>query len=332
MNIHDLYNIKLFYICTLYVEILTVLSMTSIRLFTLVGCSKSNSKSTITTEKLSLDFQKEYSIDAEAKSFPALIDIEDFFVCGNSLVCFSDLDTFAVHCFNLNDFSFQNKLGKRGEGPNEFIEPNIIKSKESISENNIVDSWRFKIIYNNDTIRIDNGLPNDISEINNHLLGYYTLEAGDRCLKIFDKDLKTVTDSISMGSLSEDLKMKPFNWATNGKQIVISFINENIISILHPDIFDNDILLLKGSNLPSGKIAFLSPVCAEDKFYVINNNEVDFKTSSGESEIWSFDYEGNPIERIKTNIIATRMCYDNSNNRLILRGREDDVLYTIHLN
>lgn len=312
--------------------------MTKIRLFiflgvliSLVGCSKSNSEYNIITEKLSLDFQKEYSIEQEAKSFPALIDIEDFFACGNSLVCFSTLDTFAVHCFNLNDFSFQKKFGKRGQGPNEFIEPILIKSNESISDENIVDSWRFSIIYKNDTIRINYDLPNSISEINNHLLGYYTLEAGDRCFKIFDKDLKTVTDSISMGSLSEDLKMKPFHWGTNGNLIIFSFLNENIISILSPAISDKDILLLNGSKLPSDKIAFLSPVCTEDKFYLISNHEVDFKTNSGESEIWSFDYEGNPIERIKTNIIATRMCYDSNNNKLILKGLEDDFLYTIHL-
>lgn len=301
-------------------------------LFTLVGCSKSNSEYNIITEKLSLDFQKEYSIELEAKSFPALIDIEDFFACGNSLVCFSELDTFAVHCFNLNDFSFQKKLGKRGEGPNEFIEPNLIKSNEVISDENIVDTWRFKIIYKNDTIKINNDLPNSISEINNHLLGYYTLADGDRCFKILDKDLKAVTDSISMENLGEDLKMKPFQWGANGKQIVFSFLNENVISILYPAISDKDILLLKGSKLPSDKIAFLSPVCTEDKFYLISNHEVDFKNTSGESEIWSFDYEGNPIERVKTNIIATRMCYDGNNNQLILKGLDDDVLYTMHLN
>ena len=180
-------------------------------LFTLFGCSDTNSKYNIITEKLDLNFPTEISLSPEPKSFPAIIDIDDFSVCGNSLVCFSTLDTFAVHCFSLKDFSFEKKLGKRGEGPGEFIEPILIKSKDSISDKNIADTWRFRIIYKNDTIRINNDLPNSLLEINNHLLGYYTLEAGDRCFKLFDKDLKSVTDSISMGSLSEDLKMQPFH-------------------------------------------------------------------------------------------------------------------------
>lgn len=312
--------------------------MKKYRLYTAIGvilafisCKSDESKSGIIKRDMNTDFYVEISGLPQEVSFPAIIDVADFFVSEDELVCFSELDTFAVHCFNLDNFSFIEKFGKRGEGPDEFLEPDVVKTHSSSI--NVVDAYKFKILTENDTVEIKNDLPNQLEMLDNDNLGYYTLDevAGDRCLKILDMDKKAVSDSIFLNDISPDLKMKPFFWSSNGDKVVISFINANMLAILDAKSGLKNGLLLKGPELQSGQIAFLSVECTDDAFYVLNISNVDMENGMGESEIWKFDYDGNPLMKIKTGIVATRMCYNPRDNQFILKGTDDDVLYLMDM-
>lgn len=317
-NINTIYKLRFcFYIVINFVII------------TLAACKDNESERDIIKMNLTTFFPKEITVSAKEVSFPAIIDIADLFVSGDELVCFSDLDTFAVHRFDLEGFSFKDKSGRRGEGPDEFLEPAVIKTHSPHFD--IVDAYKFKILTENDTVEFKNDLPNELAMLDDSKIGYYTLDAGDRCMKILDLNKKVVCDSIFLNDISPDLKMKSFFWSSNGDKMVMSFINVNMLVILDVKSGLKKGLQLKGSELQPGQIAFLTVECMDDAFYVLNISNVDMKNGTGESEIWKFDYEGNPLMKIKTGIIATRMCYNNHDKQFILKGQEDDVLYLVDI-
>lgn len=289
----------------------------------LLSCKDRGVRQDILQKQMPDLFPLEVSARVQSFPFPAVIDVENFFVCEKKLVCESSLDTFAIYCFDLNDFSYIDKCGKRGEGPDEFLAPMIIKSQDKWD--NIADGAKSRLYVNGETLDIRPDLPNQIAVLNPHSVGYYCLAGGDRCFKIFDLKQNNVTDSLFLTDISPELGASPFSWSSNGNKIVLSFFKECKLAIFdnNEGLISNGILL-NGSKSQDSMVVFGSIDCADDVFFVLNQSNVDFQNNSGESEIWGFTYDGEPVIKIKTGMIINRICYDKSNNRLIIINADDD--------
>jgi len=283
-------------------------------------------------EKYSISDVAITDLTASRDSIPSIIDIEDLFISGNRLICKSELDTFAFHCFDIPNFKALSKYGKRGEGPGEFIEPGILET--SSDDIYLIDNLKHRMINTgiSDTITLPPTLVNSPKIIGDDVIGYYSLSNGCRNFYTYDIKKLMVLDSLNVTSFIESNPRSPFFWDANGGKVVIAFNTEDQILICDTNNGKIEkVIILKGE-LASGTPAFFDVVCIKDYFAVLTNrNKSDNGLQSG-GEIIVYDYDGVPLQRYRMEFTGRRISYDPQRQNFIITGMNDDYIYIVSLN
>ncbi len=252
-------------------------------------------------------------------------DIVELVYSDSGVICVSDLDSFAFHVLDPVSFKETKKLGKRGEGPGEYLEPELVVPLSNRMM--VADCWRHHIIEGKDTLKYGSDVINMAGEISRSLLGYTVLGENGYVFKIYDMENQKTWDSIDCSEISPDIKDSPLFWSTNGKHIVAAFLKSNVILIagLGQEAMKN-LTVLRGG-LDGHEFAYSCVVCLDDGFIVLSQEDVDFKTGTGNSKIKRFDYDGNALSCIDTGMVGYLFTYDRKNKRVIMASN-DDRLYT----
>lgn len=272
------------------------------------------------------------AISSEKVPLPITIDVSDIVMIGSSIACISEQDTFAIHLLDAKNFSPLSKFAKRGEGPGEYLEPEIVVPLDS--NLSIVDCWRSRVydISMGDTLYLDTDLPNQIRETGKHQYGYIILNGREHLFKIMDFRTGEITDTLSMSTVSPELNDSEYFWATNGKKAVFAFLKKRTVLIfdLKDGVLKNGNML--NSSLNEGEFAYSGVACLNDRFALLSHTGVDFEKGTGNSGIEIYDYDGKPIQHIETDLITKRFVYDTENKRFVLTGIDDEFLNIIPYN
>lgn len=295
---------------------------------TITGCNRQNTGVNYPKEvKYDIAKMPDTMVDAEGDSLRVLIDVEEILMDGGDIICVSNLDTFAFHRLDADKLTEKEKFGRRGDGPGEFLSPKMLKPLHG--DPYLIDSWKYRMLSMdlNDTIPYGNRLFNQPKEVDFPLIGYYTLDHGFREFVLYDVKNDVTTDSIDFQTIDEELKDQSLFWDTNGKKIVATFLEYDMIIIF--DVVDGHLsnpVICRG-RFGKGENFLLSVACLDDKFAVLTcPGELD---DSAVSKIVVFDYDGNLLTKLNPDILAGRMIYDKENSRFILSGFSTEALYKV---
>lgn len=252
-------------------------------------------------------------------------DIAGLVYSDSGVICVSDLDSFAFHVLDPVSLKETKKFGKRGEGPGEYLEPELVVPLSGRMM--VADCWRHHIIEEKDTIKYGSDAINMAGEISGSLLGYTVLGENGYVFKIYDMENEMTRDSIDCSVISPDVKDSPLFWSSNGKHIVAAFLKANIMLIAGLEQGAIKGLTVLRGGLDGHEFAYSCVVCLDDRFIVLSQEDVDFKTGTGSSKIKAFDYDGKALSCIDTGMVGYRFTYDRKNKRVIMASN-DDLLYT----
>lgn len=286
-----------------------------------------------------ITFEKEFSIHAQKKQITQLISPGFISVKGNYffITNLASSDSL-IYCYETPNLIFSGGFGKKGKGPDEFVGfPMFCKSTnnylyirgytpmsikkitvDDLDSMTVINEFKLQKYENinqpsifNDSIFIYNAFPNSLSIKkydlkNNKLYGVIDFK--------IDRNEKDLFYASNRGILS-----------SNGSVIVYAYMFKKQI-----DIYDMNSLKLKLSIKDNNKkikpqvpmsfnddkniYHYQDIVTGENYFYALYQGTTNKKCTLSSSVIEVYNYEGNPIAKLKFDIAPNPFVVDEKNN------------------
>lgn len=270
-----------------------------------------------------------------------IIDIDNFSVEDSVLILYNMTASPFFKVVDTKTMKHLYSFGEKGNSGNEFISPHLIANGEGFFH--ILDNSK-KMYYkmSGDQIaekrKMSNfDLVNDSKFIRYPYIGYVVLEKDSVVWKIQNIDNGEITcrKSFHDERSKEKVYLNDICWDTyKGKaviagmhkeQLIICELNEKSGTITTEKIFTNEDAAFDGD------ATYYSDVVCDDFIYLLSMRNIDVN-GEGESEIEVYDYNCNPVKKIKLGISARNMALDKANGQLILFSPDDDEsLYLIKI-
>lgn len=299
----------------------------------LASCSPGKDREV--TKKMPANFPEQVNLEVNEAEFPLIARVEQLFLRDTTIIAQTILTEYGAYCLGYESLNITDSLYKIGQGPNEFVSPSILPIGNDSMFVKSFDSWW---VFENNSILSSGKMPpmvalNDPSVLEFPILSGYTLNRSDGTFVLtVDIQKEVVLDSLTIPNLPDGTPNKFFMSATpKGDKIVLAFSNENKIIIV--DMVDNMFgkkTTIEGYTAEGG-LYYFGVNAANDKFYVINNNDIDLETGAGQSKIQVFDYEGNALKEYILPVCMYNPAINLSNGKAVSMGL-DDTIYRYDLN
>lgn len=272
-------------------------------------------------------------------SLPTILEIEEWGIDDSYLFCRSN-NTDIFYQFNNQKFNVIDSFGTIGQGPNEYINPKLVKSNQN---NIIITDLAKNTLKNLNTNREYhwNGFCiNSPIDISHNIIGYTSLQKSNRIFYTYDLISQKNVDSLNISHGENTSKNIPLNFkvASNGEFTVIVKEFSDDIYIIKLDkngSFQRIKCLSSQSELSKIKPYYIGVECGEDYFYVLSMKNNIFDNSGdcfGKSTIDIYDYSGKAIEQIMLEFTPRKILLDQNNNRLLALSIVDEHIHIINLN
>lgn len=293
-----------------------------------VGCSDSDKlHDWDLCEEKSSDFFQKYSIQTRSISTDAILSIDEWLLDDTLVVCATHKNEYCFYRLHVDSFHLIDSLGKRGNGPDEFVFPQI--SSHSSGVYYVIDNGRNKSYFmNKDNItpirtKKQNGLIAAPRLINYPIVGHVENMQSKKVWKKQNILTGEILDSLCIESaMSEDLY-----WSCFGDKVVIGFLNQNQFAVGTQENEEMMCWTLFAGYTQKNKLYYSDVVCGENCFYLLSQQQVDMRGGSGYSTIEVYDMKGRPLVCIDLDIVARRMLIDEKNKRVMLLSPLDDYIH-----
>ena len=301
-------------------------------------------------------FPLEKYIEAKAIPFEYIIDRIDCTIVDDCIIFQSDkVDTF-IHVYSLPEIDHILSFGTKGQGPDEFILPHLIKNNSNMlcyagySNPDLTNC--FSIDKENKTItKLKDYHIKDVPfyEIRNQVIindsVLFYIRDIPYSIQIFSYDIheeKTISQS--------KIKVKenhPRVWAyfniglliANSQTVVYAYLYQDKISFMNHDLSKKQIVKKKSKvyidkGMDMNSICYyMNGVAGKEKFYFLYVGDFlkDVRGGAKKKSIEVFDNMGNPLIKYYIDEDITDFVVDENNNKIYAYGYDDDVLLVYDL-
>lgn len=293
------------------------------------------------------DFPKVVSVPDSAIELDAIIRIDGWNVGDSALVCLSEDTDKLIYRFDLDNFQTIDSFGVKGQGPGEFLSPNLAKSthKRTI----VADSEKriFTEFKGNEQSEIkcqdEWMLFNQLCDVNYPIVSSYELGFDNENNEVLKWTVMDVTtgkkiDSIYFNRYDEAYpNVRMFlSTSTNGKYIVFITIpkDEFQIAEVNPDGKIIERTIYKGSKeMSNERPYYVDVVCGKNYVYLLSAKNARFSKDgiSGNSEVEIYTYDGNPVALLQLDVVSIKMMLDEDRGRLLLTSPLDEDIHIVQL-
>ena len=312
----------------------------------MISCGESKSKGNSVCEK-NADFPKVVSVPDSAIELDAIIHIDEWNVGDSALVCLSENSDKLFYRFDLDNFQKIDSFGVEGQGPGEFLSPNLMKSanKRTI----VADSQKRNFIEFKGNEQSEINCPdlwmlfNQLCDVNYPIVCSYELGRDSEMNEV----LKWTTMDVTTGETIDSIYFNRYEagypdirlflrTSTNGKHIVFITIPKDEFQIAE---VSNDGKVIK-RNVYKGSVEmsnerpyYVDVVCGKDYFYLLSAKNAVFTKDgvSGNTDIEIYDYDGNPVALLQLDVISISMVLDEDRGRLLLTSPLDEDIHLVQL-
>lgn len=297
-----------------------------------VGCSDSDKSPEWDLRKdKSNYFLQKYSIPTRPISIDATLSIDEWLLDDTLVVCTTYKNAYCFYRLRVDSFHLIDSLGKRGNGPDEFIFPHI--SSHSSGVYYVIDNGKNKSYFiNKDSItqiqtKKKSGLITAPQLINYPIVGYVEDLQSKKIWRKQNMLTGETLDSLCIEGIEGSAMSENLYWSHLGDKVVLGFLNQNQFAVGTPDNAARMRWTLFTGNTQTEKLYYSDVVCGEKCFYLLSQQQVDMKKKSGYSMVEIYDMEGQSLACIDLDIIARRMLVDEKNKKIILLSPLDDNIH-----
>lgn len=298
-----------------------------------ISCNKSDNNTRCKEKVMSCDFNANLDVSTINVELDEILEIQDWYIHDTLLICKNDVGTPFYYTFDLATFKKVNSFGQKGNGPTEWISPQLVSNQKDLF---VIDN-QTKNIHKVDSIMSKIGKSKEVFAINylhsrNYpICSYLTYSPKETSIKLYNIENDSLVEEFLL--VNKEYKQR-FSYDINGNKLVTAYNRVERITIysIEEDYSLSPSITLNGSLSESPNQYYYSDVvCDEKYFYLLSQKNVNFKNIDGYSQIEVYDYLGNNIALIKLDILAKRMLMDKINDRFILLSQMDDNLHIANI-
>lgn len=332
----------------LYLKILL-----AINLLFFVACNNDEGNR-VSESKSNSNYQIEIAIPDSAVTLSSIISIGEWTIGDRGVLCLSETTDNIFYSIDLNNFQTLDSFGVRGQGPDEYLYPHVIKSN---NKNALIAETMLRAFHKLDgkdretlVCPVERLSLNDPNEIRYPIIGCYELSRDKKQepVKIWRSiDVSKGETIDSLVFYDSDIPLK-----VSGSHLRSSVYGEHIVFI-RPYIDEYVIVELDGTGKVTDATKYIGDkepsidcpcysdvVCGKKYFYLLSNKNISYgndKTGyssnpSGKSEIEIIDYKGNPVAKLRLDIYGWKMLLDEDRSRILLLSADDDDIHIVPLN
>lgn len=290
----------------------------------------------------SIDFPKTIDVACKQVDLPAVVEMMGWCL-DDSLLYFRSTNTeFFFYRFRLSDFSLVDSCGRKGNGPDEWISPNITTMQnQSLLVMDFGSKRGFYQMKGKEFAKLasykyfDN--VSDMQVYKYPLIGYTNFFPREVSWKLYDIEAGVTRDSIRYldeTNKGDALGQHEFFWNfMAGNKVVLAHLKRDQYTILQlqGDTIDK-VQIYQGDDLsdsPSGY--YYGDVECTDKYIFLLSHKRQTEGKRDATEVEVYDYEGNPVCLLKLGIAAHHMLLDKPRQRLLFLSPADDYVYVADL-
>lgn len=300
-----------------------------------IACSPSGHKQYIQYEKSS-DFSEVVEIAVDTLEIPLIARVSQILSADSIIKIQTEGTPMWVYTLNLENLSVTDSIFPKGAGPGEYMNVAISPINDT-NELLIVDNRQMKWYRIAKNVVMESGntghfIVSDIHDVGFPIVGYVDFRSDGLRLKIRDLHIGVDTDSLVIPNINlhGESIVDNFVWnydkATGRFALAFTDQNKLLIGRITSGKLD-DIKVLVGNSM-SNHIYYTDVKIDEDKLWALTQNDVNLDTYDGHSSIEIYDFDGNPIKKIKLPVIAQTTAIDQIKSIVFLVSATDDNLYS----
>lgn len=300
-----------------------------------IACSPAGTKQ-FTQSAKSSDFSAVTETEVDTFEIPLIARVTQILSADSTLKIQTEGTSMWVYSLNPENHSVADSLIPKGEGPGEYMNVAITPingTDELLVVDNRMMKW-YRVAGNvvKESGNTGHFIVSNPQDVGYPLMGYVDFRSDGLRLRI--KDLHTGEDTDSLlipnRNVQGESVVDNFVWdydAATGR-FVLAFTDQN--KLLTGRITGGkleDIKVLAGESMPN-KIYYTDVKIDGDKLLALTQEDVNLDTYEGQSWIEVYDFEGNPIRKIKLPVLAQTMAIDQNRSTVFLVSATDDNLYS----
>lgn len=269
-------------------------------------------------------------------SHNTIMDLDYWSLLDSLVICKCNEADYCFYLLNKNDMSLFSSHGIRGDGPDEFVAPHIIRKGKNL---NILDNGKRNIRFfeiKDSIITTTKTFPlrtTDLYDLTTNYADSLLCMSSNNPhflkLSLYNYYTGITIDSICFND--SEIKGNSFIYSyffdiANNKMVLAhTFLERISIYSVKPEGFTHE-LTINGTipkDFGQNKIIYYTDVaCTSDKIYCLIQKSQYAKNKYSTIEVLNWD--GSFEKEIKLDIFATRVLIDNEKNKLILFSPSDE--------
>jgi hypothetical protein len=302
-------------------------------------------------------FPVEKQLTAKEIPIEEIIDLErsTFVIVGDFFVFASPRTDTVIFIYSLPDFHFVKCFGIKGQGPNDFLEPEIVNSNttdlylfgnsnsELLKKFDIHASDENKLVIKEYKL---SGIPygiRNLTVINDSILFYFDDIPMKIGLKSFDLKLGKMINSreikVEERHQHENEYRNIGTLSANEHTLSYSYLYQNRIDFMYHDFSikkiikgDKQSIRINPSDIRDSKFFYTAYYAGKEKTYFLYWGFSPNKSENNKQYIEVYDREGNPLIKYKLDITIYRFTVDEKTNRIYGLSEAEDSIFMFDLN
>lgn len=292
------------------------------------------------TKRKSTDFARRIHLNSKSKELDGIINIDNWVLTDSQIVCRSSGTDNSFYTIDNRTFTIKDSFATKGEGPEEYIMPNIIPNT---SNSYLIADVSKKEIQLWEDGNIKKRMSTPVMTMNDPQIWKYPFMG---CTEIFPNALIWKMVNIEKGVVCDSLLFD--DPQKEGKAIINDFayrFHNNKFVLLHYQLdklmiadinlenrLENKIVFEGDTPTSDESILYSDLACTDNFIYLLSQKKVNIEEQSGLSTIEVYNYEGRPVCLIELDMIASSFLIDIRNNRMLFLSPLDEKIHFISWN
>lgn len=289
------------------------------------GCQDSSDGNLI---KKSTDFPEVVTVNAQILEFPTIMSIRGWTIDGQTLICKSRHTDYFFYEFNLPDLAPKDSFCMTGQGPEEFLFPELLVTKDKrrfIIDNAKKGGYFYANGKLEKVVSINSqDIMSSLHEYDYPLIGYKSDVPNELTWKLVNIETGATLDSIlyvDEDKKGEALMKYDFEWTFGDNRLYMASRKEDKVTVY---LIENGKLMeacvWKGNETSLSKYTYTAIDCTEDYVYLLSS-----KKEQSEVEVYSL--KGEPVCLLKLGTHVVDMLVDEKYGRLLFLTADQELVF-----
>lgn len=303
---------------------------------TFYSCTSGNYRKEIKKE---FSHKRDYSL--KKKKIDQVMQLDQWALYESTIVCKNENGNPFFFAFNSYDFSFITSFGNKGQGPTDFISPQIVKKDKQFS---VVDNGKNtlkKISFNKTSFQekeqtdLAKGiLFNEPVTYSDNLICYTDLTPNKLSLILYNIHTNSIVDRIDFHDENKKGESYKYNFKfdlyNNKLALAHEFFDQITVYNISDKGFKEQFTIIgnkvRDVNLETAEQTFYTDLqCDSSGFFAVTQEAFDTKLFNGFSRIERYEWSGKGEYKLETEIITHKILPISVSQLWLASPLEDDI-------